>query len=133
MKKNKKEEPLFLYQELSPRLLIAEWHEPCNQPATKDNAIEIADKCKEKNSERLMLDMSSCYQDESSLGLQEFFDELINQLKTQHVIKIALVVPNNLFVQASIEINRIQLKKDISVLLQFFMDREKAHYWITAF
>nr|MBD3622347.1 STAS/SEC14 domain-containing protein [Sunxiuqinia sp.] len=114
-------------------ILIIRFSESCGNLLELDIDYERRkiERIVEKHRPSAMLtDLSACTYYTSGEHIRWYENTLFQRLKGLSVKKIAVVVPSNLFVHATIEAARFSMENPMSDV-QYFMDSEKAFNWLS--
>ncbi|HKJ41506.1 MAG TPA: hypothetical protein VKA27_05395 [Sunxiuqinia sp.] len=113
-------------------ILIAKLTDRCGnlmETDTKKEEQQISEIIDEKKPHSLLADLSACSYYTTGEHIRWYENTLFNHFKDMHVRKISIVVPGNLFVQASIEAARTSMENPYSDV-QYFRDKEQAFNWL---
>lgn len=115
-------------------VLIVRFAESCGNLMEIDSHEEreqIEKIIERKKPRYLLVDISACSYYTSGEHIRWYENTLFQRFKDLPVRKIAIVVPENLFVHATIEAAYTSLQNPISNV-QYFRNREKAFQWLSS-
>jgi hypothetical protein len=114
-------------------IAVIKWKEKCGNLMNKKNNTlfdNIRGLIKNITPSNLLVDMSACeYHAKANTGTW-FKNPLFALYADLPPVKIALILPQNLFVQAFFEASLAREKADPNKKLQYFKDNDKAWDWI---